>query len=170
MIIELDQKEQQQVVDETTKYIDLANNLFETNYPTIPITFDLKGHTIGMYKQGRGERLIRYNSPIFAKFFDANLRDTVPHEVAHYIVDMHYGARNIRPHGKEWRSMMERFNADASRTADYDLSDMPKRSYSSIAYRCDCKVHQLGIRRHNKVIQGKMSYSCRHCGDVLTAV
>ncbi len=168
--MELSRQKQQQVVEETAKYIGLANRLLATDYPLIPILFDLKGHTIGMYKHGRGERVIRYNSLIFAKYYNANLRDTVPHEVAHYIVDMRYANKKISPHGRQWRLMMENFSAGASRTANYDLSDIPKRRYSTVAYRCHCQTHQLGIRRHNKVIKHKMRYFCRRCGDTLIAV
>jgi len=168
--VQLSQKQKDQVVDETLKYISLANQQLQTNYPAIPVLFNLKGHTIGMYKHRGNERVIRYNAMVFAKYYDANLRDTVPHEVAHYIVNMHYKARGVRPHGKEWRLMMAQFDADASRTANYDLSDIPKRSYLTVAYRCNCQTHQLGVRRHNKVIKHKMRYSCRRCGDVLVAV
>jgi len=168
--VQLSQEQKEQVVSETVKYIHLANELLQTNYPPITVLFNLKGHTIGMYKYGAGERVIRYNALVFSKYFEEYLRNTVPHEVAHYIVDMHYKARGVRPHGKEWRLMMGRFDADANRTADYDLSDIPKRNYSTVAYHCDCQTHQLGVRRHNKVIKHKMRYSCRRCGDVLVAV
>lgn len=166
--LSLDQK--QTVVEETTKYIQLASKLYQTNYRIIPVKFDLTGHTIGMYKQWHDNQVIRYNSLIFSKYFKENLRDTVPHEVAHYIIDVQFGRKKVFPHGLEWRSLMQQFGADASRTARYDLSDIPKRRYSTIPYQCDCQTHQLGIRRHNKVIQRKTNYFCRYCGNLLKAV
>jgi len=166
----LSQTQKKIVVDETSKFIRLANQLFQANYPLIPVQFDLTGHTIGMYKQWKNKKVIRYNELIFSKYFEENVRDTVPHEVAHYIAGMQYSKKVVRPHGLEWRSIMAQFGADASRTARYDLTGIPKRQYSTIPYRCSCQAHQLGIRRHNKVTQRKTDYYCRDCGDLLKAV
>ena len=158
------------VIEETARYIALANDLYQTNFATIPVYFNLKGHTIGMYKVSAHKKIIRYNEMIFHKYFEENIKETVPHEVAHYIVDMQFGLKKVRPHGLEWRSIMRGFGANASRVARYDLSDIPKRRYSTIEYKCACQIHQLGIRRHNKVVQGKSHYTCRHCGSLLKAV
>lgn len=166
----LNEHQQQLVVEETNKQIRRAEVLFNKKFPIIPVQFDLRGHTIGMYKYSRHGKVIRYNSLIFAKYFDENCRDTIPHEVAHYIIDMQYGGKNVRPHGVQWRSLMDKLGADASRTANYDLSDIPKRVYSTVPYRCGCQAHQLGIRRHNKVVKRSNRYFCRLCGDILKAV
>ena len=166
----LTEQQKSTVVQKTNDYIQLANELFQQTYPLIEVKFDLKGHTIGMYKNVRNARVIRYNGEIFAKYFTENLSDTVPHEVAHYIADVKYGRKKIRPHGLEWKAIMAAFGAAASRTANYDLTDIPKRNYTTIPYQCGCQAHQLGIRRHNKVIHQNINYYCRHCGDQLIAV
>ena len=155
------------IVEETHRYIQLACELYQSKFPVIDIHFDLTGHTIGMYKRLRLQRLIRYNSAVFAKYFDENLSETIPHEVAHYIVDMRFKRKNIRPHGLQWREVMSDFGAEASRTAKYDLSDIPKRRYSTVAYSCRCQQHELGIRRHNKLLRREAEYSCRRCGEQL---
>lgn len=170
MTLALNEEQQQRVITETTRYIQLANQRYQTNFPVIPVYFDLTGHTIGMYKQLRQQKIIRYNALVFSKYFEENVRDTVPHEVAHYVVDMQYSRRNRRPHGVEWQSVMKDFGADASRTANYDLTDIPKRRYSTLPYQCGCQQHELGIRRHNKVLKRQTNYFCCKCGDVLTAV
>jgi len=158
------------VAQETNKYIAKASQLYQRSFPIISIQFNLTGHTIGMYKHINNEQVIRYNAAIFAKYFKENIRDTVPHEVAHYIVDILYVRKKVRPHGPEWQAVMANFEADNSRTAHYDLSDIPKRQYSTIPYVCGCQQHQLGIRRHNKVLKRRIHYYCRECGDVLQAV
>jgi SprT protein len=83
---------------------------------------------------------------------------------------MQYHRRNRKPHGAEWKAVMAGFGADASRTANYDLTDIPKRQYSTMPYQCGCQQHELGIRRHNKVIKRRTKYFCCKCGDVLKAV
>ena len=125
---------------------------------------------------GRGlsiHRKIRYNPWLFGKYFEDNLRDTVPHEVAHYVTEQLYGRGNGRsgsgvlPHGQEWRSVMAAFGADDSVTCQFDLSGIPRRRQKTVDYRCHCREHQLGVRRHNKVERGLASYLCRHCGERL---
>jgi len=167
MLAELTQRQESIVVDETHRFIQLGSELYSVNLPNIDICFDLSGHTIGMYKRLRQRQLIRYNAAVFAKYFDDNVRETIPHEVAHYIVDMRFKRKEIRPHGRQWRDVMTDFGVEPRRTARYDLSDIPKRRYRTIAYACSCQQHDLGIRRHNKMLRREAEYSCRHCGDRL---
>lgn len=128
---------------------------------------------MGMYKHIHGQRQIRYNAAIFAKYFDDNLANTVPHEVAHYIIDIQnqgFWRSRVRPHGVERETLMKEFGVDASRTASYDMGDKVTRKYTRIAYACTCQQHQLGIRRHNKVVRNTASYYCHRCGDALKPV
>ena len=167
MLLALTTEQETVVVSETNRYIQLACELYQSTFPRIDVQFDLTGHTIGMYKRLKWRRLIRYNPAVFAKYFDENVAETIPHEVAHYIVDMRFKRRGIRPHGQQWREVMLDFGAEASRTATYDLSDIPKRRYSTVAYACRCQRHELGIRRHNKLLRREAEYSCRRCGEKL---
>jgi len=160
---------QQALVRERTRYfITQAEEILNTALPELPVLFDLRGRASGMYRvRGRNNKEIRYNPWIFALHFDDCIATTVPHEVAHYCVDMLYGLRSVRPHGREWKAMMSAFGADASVTASYSLEGVPVRRTRSYAYSCACGEHKLGIRRHNKVIRGEARYSCRRCRSVL---
>lgn len=171
----IDPNQQQRVILETQDYIERAGVLFATQFESIPVVFDLKGRAAGMYKVVRGRdnskrRLIRYNPYIFAKYFSENLSSTVPHEVAHYVVDILYRQTQIKPHGPEWRDVMDKFGKKAERTASFDLEGIPVRQSRRYLYHCGCDSHLLGSRRHRKVVQGKASYACRRCGEVLLAV
>ena len=160
-------EQERQVLAETEKYIALAETLFGQSFAPIPVYFDLSGRTSGMYKVRGEDRCIRYNPYIFALYFDEHLLVTVPHEVAHYVADSLHGLATIKPHGLEWRSIMARFDVDASRTFQHSLEGVPQRQHRRVTYFCACGEHALGIRRHNKVCRGQAAYKCRHCHEEL---
>jgi len=163
LIEPIDRTQKQQVIVETARYITLASNLFEKTLMPIPVNFSLSGYSLGLYRVSGESREIRYNPYVFAKYFDQNVATTIPHEVAHYVVDRLFGMRNVRPHGKEWQNVMAAFGCEATRTCELDLSGIPIRRQKRYDYHCDCAAHQLSANRHNKILRGKASYSCKKC-------
>lgn len=159
--------QQQQVIAEVERYVAWGGEHFGRVFPAVPVLFDLKGTACGMYKLWRDRRVIRFNPWIFARYYEDSLATTVPHEVAHYLTDMVYGLRHIRPHGAEWKRLMAVFGADDSVRSDYSLEGIPRRTMSRHAYRCNCRVHQLSALRHGRVLRGLSQYRCRACGDML---
>jgi SprT protein len=165
----------QTVIEETRACINKASELFDLDDKAVDIHFNLKGRAAGMYRVKKGNGLlfsrrlreIRYNPYIFSKYFDDNIATTVPHEVAHFVTDIIYGLKNIKPHGKEWKAVMHAFGADASVTASYDLTGIPQKRMSSYTYRCDCREHQLSSIRHNKIIKNRCQYYCNYCKQTL---
>lgn len=166
----IESRQKGQVVAAVLDCLSQGERLFQRRFDRIPVVFDLTGRAAGMYiSDARGAR-IRFNPYIFAKYFQDNLKNTVPHEVAHYLSDSIYGLKNIKPHGPEWRQIMHKLGVRPARTCQYDLAGVPVRHYRRYSYRCACTTHMLTSRRHNKIIQGRMSYSCRKCGDFLRQV
>jgi len=167
----LGHEQQQHVIAQTHQYIEQAELLFGIKRETVEINFDLKGRSAGMYRTrgrfGKVKREIRYNTFIFSKYFEDNLKTTVPHEVAHYVSDIAYGLKNIKPHGAEWKNIMAAFDADASVTADYDLSGIPLRKKKTYTYSCQCREHELGPVRHKRVSSRRNQYYCSYCKQVL---
>jgi len=159
--------QQAQVEERTEHFICQAEGLFSRQFERIPVLFDLAGRTAGMFKMVGRQRCIRYNPWIFAKYFDENLSDTVPHEVAHYIVHEVYGRRRIKPHGPQWQALMSQFGADAGVTFNMDLAGIPQRSQKTHPYRCDCRTHDVSTTRHNRVKRGSGRYHCRFCDGQL---
>lgn len=147
--------------------IERGEQIFRRRFERIPVLFDLKGRASGMYRVRGREAVIRYNPWIFGKYFDDNLANTVPHEVAHYLVDRVYGMRRTRPHGREWRALMDAFDVRPERTNNYDLAGIPLRQSQQFSYRCDCQLHSLGPVRHRRIHQGRTRYHCRSCGGQL---
>jgi len=168
-------EKQQQVIEQTHVYIERAADLFNIKSKTVEISFNLKGRAAGMYRVrhhggwyfAQVKREIRYNSFIFSKYYDDNYITTIPHEVAHYVSDMIYGLKNIKPHGKEWKTIMQAFDANPSVTACYDLSGIPLRKQTLFTYQCCCQEHQLSAIRHNKHKTNTNRYYCKSCKQVL---
>lgn len=156
-----------QVVDKTQYYVELASRLFTKRFAAIPVNFALTGRAAGMYHVNRGSRFIRYNPYIFAKYFDDNLKNTVPHEVAHYIADVVFGIKNIKPHGKEWRAIMASFGVEAKASCHYNLSGIPQRRHRRFQYHCRCRDYEITTRRHNMIVRGERLYRCPLCRQQL---
>lgn len=163
--------QQKHVIIETQRYIEQAIQLFGVKNTPVEIIFNLKGRSAGMYRVQRNifrhKREIRYNPYIFSKYFDDNFKTTIPHEVAHYVSDMIYGLHNIRPHGKEWKTIMQAFDANAAVTANYDLTGIPLKNRTLFTYQCSCREHQLGTTRHNRIKKNRGKYYCKSCKQIL---
>ena len=161
---------QEQVTHETYHLFKSASNHYNQPFAEIPVLFDLTGKAAGMYRVKAGQRVIRYNPYVFAKYYDDNFKETIPHEVAHYVTDVLYGLRSIRPHGNEWKAVMQVFGVAANRTANYDLTGLPVRNFQTYDYHCGCQNYELTSRRHNKILRGMGQYMCRDCGGKLLFV
>lgn len=159
--------QQQQVLRATTATLQQASELLGKSFAPIPVRFNLSGRAAGMYRVKQHEREIRYNPYLFFKYFDDNLANTVPHEVAHYVVDCCHGFKNVRPHGVEWRELMLMLGVEPTVTCRYDMSDIPQRRQRRIEYHCGCRAHQLSTIRHNRVQRGEARYHCKACRNAL---
>ncbi len=161
------------VVSETERYIRLAAQHYQLVPSPVDITFDLKGRSAGMYRmrqrQGRWQRSIRYNPWIFSKYYQDNFDNTIPHEVAHFIVEQRFGL-SVKPHGGEWREVMNFFGAEPSVRCQYDLSDIPVRRQGRFNYACLCREVELSAFRHNQIQRGLRQYGCRSCRQVLELI
>ena len=166
MIEPINEFQKKCVIDKTNHFIDEACKIYQRNFEPIAVDFDLKGRISGMYRRKKNHRVIRYNPYIFAKYFEDSLETTIPHEVAHYISDMMFN--KCRPHGNEWRGVMQAFGADSSRTCDYDLEGIPVRVYQRHEYHCLCMTHEITSRRHNKIQNSNAHYHCKKCNEALT--
>ena len=145
--------QQQQVVDEVLRYLKLAEQHFQQAFSPVPVKFDLKGRAAGMYKVQAGQRQLRFNPYLFARYFADNFSNTIPHEVAHYLVDILHGIKQVRPHGQEWQYVMHTLGAKPQRTHQFDMQGIPQRQYQRFDYQCACKIYQLTSRRHNMIVR-----------------
>lgn len=163
----IDSGQQRDVVARTLHFIHCGEEIFNRRFDALPVVFDLRGRASGMYRVRGKQRQIRYNPWIFSAYYEDCVASTVPHEVAHYLADMVFGLRNIRPHGGEWKAIMAAFGADASVTSNYSLQGIPQRRTAKFSYRCACDTHHVGIQRHRRIVSGRTVYRCRRCGSAL---
>lgn len=162
-------QQQAKVITRTHMYIDQATAFFQRKFKHVEILFDLSGRNAGMYRVHGSNRCIRYNPYIFSRYFEDSLITTVPHEVAHYISDSLYGLQKIRPHGQEWKDIMNLFGARPDVTGRYDLQGIPQRRQKRYTYFCQCMEHQLSSVRHNRIIKKQAQYFCKHCHQLIQA-
>ena len=173
IIAPIDWKMQRDVIKHTYHYIQIGSQLFNKKFDLIPVLFNLSGRSAGMYRwkssaMNKKDKLglIRYNPWIFAKHYEENFMVTVPHEVAHYLARCIYGNK-LKPHGPEWKAIMENFGANNTVTINFNMEGIPTRRYRKFKYYCSCMIHQLGIRRHNKCLNNQASYLCTICHSKL---
>jgi SprT protein len=159
----IDSLQRQQVEQHTVHFIRSAEEIFKQKFPQLPVHFDLSGRTAGMYKVVGRRGCIRYNPWIFGKYFEENLSGTVPHEVAHFVVDQVYGLHRVKPHGLEWQAVMAEFGADAGVTFDLNLDGIPQRRQTRHRYQCPCQTHDVSSTRHNRVQRRNSAYYCVRC-------
>ncbi len=126
------------------------------------LRFDLRGRSAGQARLANW--CIRLNLDLLRQHGDVFIADTVPHELAHLVAYAMFGSR-IRPHGKEWRALMQLLERPA--TVCHSYAVQPARRVSRYAYRCACRSHQLSSIRHRRILAGQ-AYACRRCGQTLT--
>lgn len=159
---------QQRTIDCTWQYLRQAESCYHRHFELSEIRFDVRGKTAGYFRQlSSGFSLINFNDALLQANGESFIRRTVPHEVAHLVAHQVHGSA-IRPHGKEWKTVMQLFNADTSRCHEYDVSQVSVRQYRRFEYYCECQTHYLTSIRHNRVLSGQ-NYICKKCHKPLVS-
>lgn len=152
----------QMAADSTLRYANMAVSLYNLQDFNITVDFKVKGATAGKayYRSNR----ISYNLDIMRSNPDAFMDRTTAHEVAHLVVAKVWGFSGVRPHGREWKSVMIALGKNPSRCHDYDLSEVPVKRQERHDYVCSCsgKVHKVSTTRVNKMRRGVL-YTCNKC-------
>ncbi|GAB1437680.1 SprT family zinc-dependent metalloprotease [Providencia sp.] len=155
---------QQQVMRTLREKLALAEQKLEQTFPEPSINYKQRGTTAGSaYLQ---EWEIRINPTLLIENTEHFIDEVVLHELAHLLVFKVFGRKGIAPHGKEWKWMMQHvLEVTAKRTHNFAVTTVKSKTFR---YYCACEtVHELTIRRHNKVVRGENQYLCRRCGEVL---
>jgi SprT protein len=150
--------------------LGLAEQKFLRKIPSPQLKFDLRGAAAGQFRGSKDQAVLRFNSQLFSLYFDDNLKHTVPHEVAHYVVFQLFIRGKIRsrvrPHGNEWKAVMYLFGVPAEVRHHYDVSQIPVRRERRVLYQCGCQEHRIALRTHRKMVRGQQRV-CTRCNQAL---
>lgn len=143
----------------------LAENHWGREFPFPQVRFDLRGLCAGQALQR--DNCIRINLTLFRENVEQYLRQTVGHELAH-LVCWHVHGHRVRPHGAEWRQVMHVFGLPAQRCHTYDTArSRGRRVLTTFPYQCRCRIRQMTIIRHRRMLRRPGYYSCIQCGEKL---
>ncbi|MBY6187575.1 SprT family zinc-dependent metalloprotease [Marinobacter hydrocarbonoclasticus] len=138
-----------------------AEKTLNRHFPRPAVSLRMRGQSAGAAHLQ--ENRLRFNPVLLAENPDAFLTEVVPHEVAHLLVWHCYG--KVAPHGPQWQAMMRQvFGLEPRTRHRFDVASVAPKTF---AYRCQCRDHQLTVRRHNKVQRQQTRYLCRACGAAL---
>ncbi len=135
-----------------------ARERYAIRLPGAVIDFALRGRCAGQAKvEQNGRTLLRINLELLTNNLDDFLKQTIPHEVSHLVVNWQARKKRQRPrpHGPEWQAVMrDCYNLQPVRCHTYATT--PARIVPrNFLYRCNCREHRLTRIMHNRM-------SCRY--------
>ncbi|MCK4509615.1 MAG: SprT-like domain-containing protein [Desulfuromonadales bacterium] len=148
---------------------DRARYYYSIKLPDAAIDFSLRGRCAGQARVDRnGDTNLRINHQLLAENLDDFLSNTIPHEVAHLIVNWQArkNRQRPRPHGPEWQAVMQAcFNLEPKRCHSYQTTSariVPR----PFLYSCNCREHLLTSIMHNKISRSYQAL-CKACRSPL---
>jgi SprT protein len=132
----------------------------DTTISTPQIKYDLKGHHAGW---AIGGHTIRLNIDLLLNptTRDHILNITVPHEVAHIVVQQLWPHSPGGHHGYKWQAMMFILGLPPDRTHSLQTTAARKRTKPHLLY-CNCGEHWVSVTIYRRFVQGT-KYRCRKC-------
>ncbi|MCK5894962.1 MAG: SprT-like domain-containing protein [Endozoicomonadaceae bacterium] len=142
--------------------ITKASQYYEARIPPPAILMDLLGSDAGQALPMKNK--VRFNRSLYRQNPKHFVHHIVAHELAHLVAAQIYGHR-IKPHGKEWQSIMLLFHVPANRCHHYDISHSGRHHF---IYSCACPDREIPLTaiRHNRIHRG-IHYHCCDCGSAL---
>lgn len=148
----------------------MAENLFGKGFTIPEIRYDLIGKSAGQAvydRYGKVKHTVRINPVLLNENPEYIILQTVPHEMAHVVVNTFYEDRGIRVkgHGREWQRVMRFFGLEPHRCHNLDVSSINNiKNQSEYHFICGCvgKVYKLSKYRYTRYTNGA-SYRCRIC-------
>lgn len=124
------------------------------------ITYRIRGSSAGYAEYAT--RTIDLNMIYLRDNADAYIANSVPHELAHLIVQDIHGNVPFQ-HGREWQALMQMFDAKVEITHRYDTA----KTVKTYQWNCGCMSHQLSYYQHTQARKGK-AYECNKCKQAIS--
>ena len=156
---------QKQVEAAVRQAEERARQFYRLDLPEASIDFSLRGRCAGQARLDRhGSASLRINQQLLAENRDDFLLKTIPHEVAHLVVN--WQTRNKRqrprPHGPEWQAVMQDCYL-LSPTRCHRYQTTPARVVARpFLYTCSCREHRLTSIMHNRISRNVQAL-CKAC-------
>lgn len=120
----------------------------------------------GRFKQKAGqyrhnERKIRISQYLLENHPEKVI-ETVKHEIGHAVVMHRHGKRRTKPHGKEWKSVMQELGVDNPK--ECHSLQLTEYSYLVRCTNSSCDV-ELGRHRKSRLVKKPQLYVCNECGS-----
>ena len=148
---------------EVARTLAIAREKFpDHSFPEPKVRMDLTGKIAGKFCP-RATPLLQFNLNLMLENKEAFLSSTVPHEVAHFVVNII--APYSSPHGTVWQAIMKLFGVSNPQTYHSYKVSPPKRRKRPYIYQCSCRKHRFTQCRHNYAEQ-RISYTCGVCKGI----
>lgn len=171
--------------------VTIARQRSGKDIPMFPLVFSQMGRRAGVCATDllAGESTVKVNPDYFSKNYNEQLNDTLPHEVAHAVVDFLYPLikptdglselaalmsrrrRRVDPHGSEWFEVMGWFgipNPSIRHKMDMTGVAVRKKVARPFNYKCNCGLpHPLTLRLHKQIQENGKKRFCKNCRQVI---
>ncbi len=142
-----------------------ARAFYGLDLPGAMIDFSLRGRCAGQARIERnGQTCLRINRQLLIENLEDFLSNTIPHEVAHLVVNWPYRNRRQRPrpHGPEWQAVMKDcFGLEPVRCHSYRTS-LARIVPRPFLYACNCREHRLTSIMHKRISRSSQAL-CKAC-------
>ena len=150
-------------------FLDIAEHHYGMTFDCPTIVVRRMGTRGGTYHHNKN--LLTFNIDLMRENPEHYWNDTIPHEVAHLVVNWQARKQRQRPrpHGPEWQLVMQScYGLQALRCHSYQTR--PARCIPrNFLYRCHCREHRLTSIMHKKLSKHYQAL-CKSCRTQLKFV
>ena len=151
------------------RIIERHNEIVAKARQLFPAYAALSQHTVYFYETGRagglahGYHKVGYNVHVFAQDPDRFINDTIPHEIAHIVVN---ALRIGKGHDKTWKRVCTMLGGSGARCYNAEnITHKLIRHRKQYEYRATCgTVVMLSDVRHNRLQSGKREFKIVRTG------
>jgi len=151
----------------TTEIMDKCSKNWNTKLVRPTIQYDLKGRVAGRAINGETVKL-NLDLLLDERYQQSMLKQTLPHELAHIVVQQLWPKHEFEGggHGWRWINVMLFLGLTPDRCHQYDVSQYSKRRSKPNTTYCGCGEHKVTDTIYRRLLSGTQ-YRCRKCRQIL---